>query len=496
MSSRSTSISELDHFKGDPDGSSDRTEEDNDDELWLSGHRSIFSSYGIDHPSISSSLDNDDFHRQLPNNQRYHRFVFDQEQSPVNLSEWSMHFSSNPKTLTSWKSIKIQAAISPSEENKNKAKTITLYQLFQQNRQVNEKSLCNSLNQKLQSKLTRPTTFSQLKFHRSSKDQSSPMVEYSTVDQCLQTSFHRSSSTSESEHSSVIRHFQPTSSSSSSHQSFATFVHLPDLHFLNDYTNENRKLTPVIVAPLPRISVLNKPKRTIFYCRIKRTNYLEALKNPTTLFTTNECKEIPSPICSSTENSTSSSGYFSSPTHPRPLKSCLKHRKCQPMLTGRVLNSTIAGDLFTSTCVEKIDSTRKNRPVHWTVSENDLRTKKSVSFCNEIVRRLIITSNTPDDQLTFIQRTNHRYLDDCDSVPRESLTDSPPNEFRLSDEDTAEDQQCQPMNFIETKSSSVNKNLIETFAGTVLKILEIKCANSQVRLFFSTLFLSIWIRLF
>jgi hypothetical protein len=79
----------------------------------------------------------------------------------------------------------------------------------------------------------------------------------------------------------------------------------------------------------------------------------------------------------------------------------------------------------------------------------------------------------------------NRY-DYYDSVPRESLTESPPSEFNLSDDDNED----QLINFIETVPEDItkplpikygnDKNLINVFANTILRILEIKCNDPKV----------------
>lgn len=78
----------------------------------------------------------------------------------------------------------------------------------------------------------------------------------------------------------------------------------------------------------------------------------------------------------------------------------------------------------------------------------------------------------------------------CDLVPRESLTDSPPSEFNLSEDENDDRTLPQPMNFIEHAPSSIakplpvkygsDKYLIDAFANTVLHILEIKCSDPHV----------------
>ena len=71
-------------------------------------------------------------------------------------------------------------------------------------------------------------------------------------------------------------------------------------------------------------------------------------------------------------------------------------------------------------------------------------------------------------------------------MPRENLTDSPPSEFNLSEDEY----EPQLMNFTEHAPSEItkplpvkygnNKYLVDAFANTVLHILEIKCSDSQV----------------
>ncbi|CAF1355167.1 unnamed protein product [Adineta steineri] len=251
-----------------------------------------------------------------------------------------------------------------------------------------------------------------------------------------------------------------------------------------------------------------------------------------------------SSTCSSTStsaNSTSSSGYFSnsSTNHPRhiqtptssshPLKSCLKRAKTEdltstplastPSTTANVLAVGTAGDIFTL-AAQKLAATlgdhslkaarhrRYSAPtISWrqqnysmqlrtrqkgcTLSEHDLRAKKSVSFCDDIARRLITPSASPKHRPTppLITRPFRHDRDYCDLVPRESLTDSPPCEFNLSDDDHDDNNEQQPMNFIEHAPSELakplpvkygsDKYLVDAFANTVLHVLEIKCGDPQ-----------------
>ena len=165
-----------------------------------------------------------------------------------------------------------------------------------------------------------------------------------------------------------------------------------------------------------------------------------------------------SSTCSSTStsaNSTSSSGYFSnsSTNHPRhnqtptsssyPLKSCLKRAKTEDLTstpsttTANVLAVGAAGDIFTLTArtltsrlsdnnmetsrhrrysAPSISSYHHNLSIQLytqrkgcTLSEHDLRAKKSVSFCDDIVRRLITPSASPKHRPTPPPTVPFRY---------------------------------------------------------------------------------------
>ena len=276
-----------------------------------------------------------------------------------------------------------------------------------------------------------------------------------------------------------------------------------------------------------------------------------------------------SSTCSSTStsaNSTSSSGYFSNssanhqrhiqtPTSSHPLKSCLKRAKTEdltstplmttPSTTANVLAVGTAGDVFTlaaQTLADRLGDHMMKKPRHrrysapsisshqqtlsiqlrtrqrgCTLSEHDLRAKKSVSFCDDIARRLITPSASPKHRPTpppssaafrydrgmndfvfsciphccFFRFFFEEY---CDLVPRESLTDSPPSEFNLSEDEYEDGNGPQPMNFTENAPTEItkplpvkygsDKYLVDAFANTVLRILEIKCGDPQVKLYF------------
>lgn len=86
------------------------------------------------------------------------------------------------------------------------------------------------------------------------------------------------------------------------------------------------------------------------------------------------------------------------------------------------------------------------------------------------------------------------FLGYCDLVPRENLTDSPPSEFNLSEDEHEDHPELHLINFTENAPSEItkplpikyssDKYLIDAFAKTVLHILEIKCGDPQVRLVF------------
>ncbi|CAF4412575.1 unnamed protein product, partial [Adineta steineri] len=75
-----------------------------EDELWLSGHRSIFSSYGSCCRKVPPQLRDsqyEGFHWDLYEDRNYHHLAFEQEQQEIpapcqatSLSEWSMRLSS------------------------------------------------------------------------------------------------------------------------------------------------------------------------------------------------------------------------------------------------------------------------------------------------------------------------------------------------------------------------------------------------------------------
>jgi len=172
-----------------------------DDELWLSGHRSIFSSYG-DHcrkaaPQLRDSQ-YEGFHWDLYEDRNYHHLAFEQDQQDIpptcqatSLSEWSMRLSSgvidgagdteddadveNDDTTsssdpprTSWHAIKsksIHRSCSLSSANTSDGSghrsrsPLTLYRLFQRARSqqhpcrlyqnFSDKSMCDSLTSSL-----------------------------------------------------------------------------------------------------------------------------------------------------------------------------------------------------------------------------------------------------------------------------------------------------------------------------------------------------------
>ena len=170
-----------------------------------------------------------------------------------------------------------------------------------------------------------------------------------------------------------------------------------------------------------------------------------------------------SSTCSSTStsaNSSSSSGYFSNsstnqarqiqtPQSAHPLKSCLKRAKTEdltspytpsgaPTTKANVLAVGVAGDIFTLAArtlaarlgedegVETPRHRRYSAPTvsshqpnfsiqlrtqqkGCTLSEHDLRAKKSVSFCDDIARRLITPSASPKHRPTPPPRAPHRH---------------------------------------------------------------------------------------
>lgn len=174
-----------------------------EDELWLSGHRSIFSSYGSHCRKIDPQLRDsqyEGFHWDLYEDRNYHHLAFehDQHETPptcqaTSLSEWSMRLSSgvigghgdteddadveNDDTTsssdpprTSWHAIKSKsvhrscsssATTTSDGDNANhrSRSPLTLYRLFQRARSqqhpcrlyqnFSDKSVCDSLTSSL-----------------------------------------------------------------------------------------------------------------------------------------------------------------------------------------------------------------------------------------------------------------------------------------------------------------------------------------------------------
>jgi len=168
-----------------------------DDELWLSGHRSIFSSYGSHYRKAPPQLRDsqyEGFHWDLYEDRNYHHLAFEQDQQDIpptcqatSLSDWSMRLSSgviggegdteddadiegNDTTSssdpprTSWHAIKsksIHRSCSSSANtsgdggNHRSRSPLTLYRLFQRARSqqhpcrlyqnFSDKSMCDSL---------------------------------------------------------------------------------------------------------------------------------------------------------------------------------------------------------------------------------------------------------------------------------------------------------------------------------------------------------------
>ena len=510
-----------------------------DDELWLSGHRSIFSSYGSPSrpklmPPVFRQSEYDGFHWDLyvDGDEKYRHLAFERDQPHdtrpmTSLSDWSMRLSSDgtedttsssDPPRTSWHAIKtrpVRRAYSssasssslsaPTSESHHRSDSpLTLYRLFQRARSqqhpcrlyqnFSDKSLCDSLSSSSSDchsirderkvphprmNLKSPTTFSQLKLNQSNSKESIPRR---SVDQCLQTSIHeikphRFAARSNAHASPTVTRWKSTnrlSNNSPPHrrcQPRSSFVSsLPDLGFLTHYAQENPSPPPTSARffSTPMKSTVTQPTssrkkilRTVFYCSLPNPSQTtsahspplsSAIQKPRTLkeikriksfkttpsngpsLSTPVCSEeteTSSSTCSSAENSTSSSGYFSSCNHPRPppssypLKSCLKRTKADdsmtsPLIIANVLAGGVAGDIFTlaarTLSHQEIEHARHRRysaptlsslfslPFRTanptcTLSEHDLRAKKSVSFCDDIARRLITPSASPKHRL-------------------------------------------------------------------------------------------------
>jgi hypothetical protein len=167
-----------------------------EDELWLSGHRSIFSSYGSHCRKAPPQLRDsqyEGFHWDLYEDRNYHHLAFEQDQQNIrstcqatSLSEWSMRLSSgviggegdteddadvegddttssSDPPRTSWHAIKSKSihrscssSANTSDGGQHRSRSpLTLYRLFQRARSqqhpcrlyqnFSDKSMCDSL---------------------------------------------------------------------------------------------------------------------------------------------------------------------------------------------------------------------------------------------------------------------------------------------------------------------------------------------------------------
>ncbi|CAF4553282.1 unnamed protein product [Rotaria sp. Silwood1] len=546
-------------------------DDDDDDDLWLSGYRSIFSSYGSHYRKNLSPFHNsqyEGFHWDLYENYNYHYLAFEHNQQNIcqekKFSQWSTHLNSDnitslsDRTRTSWYEIKTKSmndsylsSRNISHKNHNSSNPLKLYRLFRHTKSqqhpcrlydnFSDKSTCDSLTSSSSSSSSSCSNSINHEHQISiSKIKIKQEETKNNVDQCLQTSISLCENDNFTVNSSkTVNHLlnNPSHSSSISHHS------LPNLDFLRYYAKENRtSLAPVtnhtnhfctamkstLSEPL---SLEKKATYTIFYFSIKgpnqSTTFHPSLSTIQKIQTQKEIKRLSnSKICSnktsteetetfsSTCSSISSSGYFSNSstnqTHhiqtlssPYPLKSCLKRAKTTQSTNSPSAVNIRAVDVteniitLPDQCVHNENDTSKTRRssvpttssheqnlvlkfrtrnTTCTLSEHDLQTKKNVSFCDEIVRRLVTSSISP----------KYSYDDYFDLIPQEYLIDSPPNEFNLSDDDKNEDQL---INVIENVSDNLTKKipfnnnndkyLIDAFANTILHILEIKCNDPK-----------------
>lgn len=492
----------------DDDGDDGTTD---DDELWLSDHRSIFSS--DEHSSQKTSLcqsQYEGFHWDTYENRNYHHLAFEHDDKPTeNLSEWSMDFNSeeiSDRPRTSWQEIKNKSSIYESNSSSSTTNTssprdhpyssnpMTLYRLFQRTKSSqhpchlyenfsddsSSNSLISSSNPMPRIKLKSPTTFSQIKFNRNQSKIG--------IDQCLQTSLIKPLSKSVDRLSN-----NPSQSSSSS-----TRQSLPDLDFLTYYAKEN---PPSLSTPKKaRCTAMKTPlfqpltgTQTVFYCTFDNSRHRPIVfhSSPHKSSVVKESKRTKSsPTPNSTEetepfssicSSSSSSGYFSNssrqaqtPPSPYPLKSCLKRTKIEDRTNQQQQQSSDDTSKHRRYSAPTKLSDRTSTSNTCALSEHDLRAKKSVSFCHEIARRLITPSVHSREQDDF-----------CDLIPRENFLDSPPNEFNLSDDE--HDHENHLINIIEDSHRSLlikygnDQNLIHAFAKAILRILEIRCNDPKVK---------------
>ena len=209
---------------------------------------------------------------------------------------------------------------------------------------------------------------------------------------------------------------------------------------------EIKRIKSIKTSPTPAVS--HSPLRALPPSPSVQANVDHQIKEEETATFSSTCSST-----STSANSTSSSGYFSnsSANHPRPiqtptsahpLKSCLKRTKTDELTNSppstfvqtttttqaNVLAVGVAGDIFTLAArtlaarlgdhgietprhrrysAPTISSHQQNFSIQLrtrnkgcTLSEHDLRAKKSVSFCDDIARRLITPSASPKHRPT------------------------------------------------------------------------------------------------
>jgi hypothetical protein len=252
----------------------------------------------------------------------------------------------------------------------------------------------------------------------------------------------------------------PPSSSSSSSSSSSTLMPIrpttlhPSMSSMQRprTLKEIKRIKSIKTSPTPTTN--NSPLRALPPSPSVSSNVDHRMKEEETATLSSTCSST-----STSANSTCSSGYFSNsstnqarhsqtPLSSYPLKSCLKRAKtedltCSPALQGttttkaNVLAVGVAGDIFTlaaRTLAARLgdhgmQTTRHRRfsaptiSSHQstlsiqlrtqhkgcTLSEHDLRAKKSVSFCDDIARRLITPSTSPKHRPTPPPRVPFRH---------------------------------------------------------------------------------------
>lgn len=454
------------------------SDDDYEDELWLSSHRSIFSSYGSHcQKSVSSFHDSqyEDFHWDLYETQNYHQFTYEQNQQNVigrkSLSEWSMDLNSNIKMTssdrpqTSWHEIKNNkssnhsslSANNTSQNDLHLSNPLALYQLFQRTKSkqhpchlydnFSDKSVCDSVRLLSCSNSIQTQQQQQQQIISTIETKLNKEQSRNNIDQCIQTS---------------IILYQPNPNcqlNKLSQSSFKPHLSLPNLDFLTYYakenppssltlTNQTKHFCTAMKGTLSEpLSLMKKATCTIFYFSIKAPHQstiehpsfstIQKLQTSKVIkrsqnikICTNKVPKEENEPFSSTCSSISSSGYFSNsstnqPHHiqtgvsPHPLKSCLKRTKNEQLAKS----PSITNNLDTGISKDIITLSDRFVPNEKHPSKTRRHSAPNV-FSNEQNLFLRFRTNTKDCTFSEHDLQAKKNVSFCDEIARRLITPS------------------------------------------------------------------------